>query len=228
MIAKYATRTFLRSLFPVGTPRAKDGLVLDFNGMRLPWGIRHGMLRSEWEMDEIAAVRDVFQPGKPAIEYGCGLGVVSCEIARRIGPDAGLSAYDLDPRAVHATRRALSLNRLGNGIVRVASLVRDRTVEDGSWNPGSRGVQAPAAAHVPLTESVEDGCNVLIDVEGTERDVLNDPRELTALARAGAVVMELHPRIYGARTAAALCRRVESADFTEAWANGNVRGWVKN
>lgn len=161
-----------------------------------------------YEADEIAGALAVVRPGDRVLELGAGLGVVSAVVAARAQPAAVLS-YEANPeliphiRALHAANGLSDRIELRNAVLTAgpdqpptrtfhlrtsflgSSLIDDETRE-------TRPVEVPTAdVEAVLAEFRPDV--LIVDIEGGELELLTQTR----LRGIRALVIELHPKVYG-------------------------------
>jgi FkbM family methyltransferase len=161
-----------------------------------------------YEPDLRAALEAFLRPGDTAVDVGCNCGVVTLEMASRVGPTGRVIAVDPSPAAAARTRQQASLNGFAFVDVRQAAIEREASgdvayyqsiVGIGALPDGERryttGVQVhvatatldqvladPAAARVDLLK---------IDTDGHEMAVLLGSRR--ALAGRPLLAMEITP-----------------------------------
>jgi FkbM family methyltransferase len=170
-----------------------------------------GILRGQYEADEIAFVRSVLKPGDTAIDVGAHIGFFTIQMAAWVGPTGAVHAFEpYHPNAVLLERSILE-NRFADRItftraaVAASSGAATLTFPLETLNSGGAYVLRGGAAPLPgnLTTSVPavalDDVDVRrpvrlikLDVEGAEPLVVRGARRLLAADRP-IILSELHP-----------------------------------
>lgn len=120
-----------------GRIKAMSDEIVVINDIKLPIDRKHlsekmvDVLKSgRFEKEEASALNGLFKPGDRVLEIGCGIGFVSCLMARRKRVDA-LLAIDANPSCVDYASRVARLNGVEDKCEFRCGVV-DHNVENGS------------------------------------------------------------------------------------------------
>ena len=210
---------------PDGVGRPYDE-VIDSKGIRVPFvpaiitpRIERPLRSGRYEGGEAAALRAILRAGDRVLELGAGLGVLSTVAAQAAGVEC-VTAIEANPDLIPIIRETHRLN----GVTTVDLRGGVVTAEPGadlpfyirsdfwasSMEPGSRPfVRKADVPRFPLPGLIADlrPTVIVCDIEGGELGLF-DGADLSGVR---AVVMELHPGVYGAegqaRVIAALARQ---------------------
>jgi FkbM family methyltransferase len=177
---------------------------------RLRW-----FLHPQYEADLAGYLRGAIPPGAVCLDIGAHIGVYAMQIARWIGPQGRVIAFEPNPGTVPILRRHVRMNDL-DGIVHVEEMALGRAIATASLFgvPGSGlsrlGAPNPVAVDAAPAAAVSVGtvdsyCAahgvepdwMLIDVEGLEFEVLAGA--VDTIRRRGpalSIVVEIHPTLW--------------------------------
>jgi FkbM family methyltransferase len=145
------------------------------------------------------AIRLFVAVGDTAYDIGANIGYVSLSLAKRVGPQGHVIAFEPLPQNIAAFRRNMAINSVGN--IRLLEFAASNHAGEAHIrlleNPSTASLvwhrDNPAATEVIVpTNSVDDVVNagefpypefVKIDVEGTEAEVLEGMRRTIAAAK---------------------------------------------
>jgi FkbM family methyltransferase len=149
-------------------------------------------------------------PGAVCVDVGANVGAVSEHLARAVGPEGRVIAFEAHPVNVRTLARAMRRKRLSwvtiepvavtDGSSRTVMLYSGRAQSRAEWNVGGRTVSGePGAPEVEVASisldaffSADDRVDLVkIDVEGAEGAVLDGMRDLVARTRP-VVIAEFH------------------------------------
>jgi FkbM family methyltransferase len=196
------------------------------NGIRVPFvpaiitpAVEKPMRKGRYEGGEAAALRALLRSGDRVLELGAGVGLLSTIAATCPGVEA-VTAVEANPDLVPLIRETWRINgvanaRLINAVVTVVGggeaefyLRRDfwaSSMEAGS-RPYERSVPVPKVAIADLIGETRPTV-ISCDLEGGEAGLF-DAADLSGVR---AVVMELHPKVYGQDGVRSVHDRLEAA-----------------
>jgi FkbM family methyltransferase len=185
-----------------------------------------------YEADERALIKRFLQPEDTVLELGACLGVVSCTTNQLLRDRSRHVVVEANPLLIPWLFRNREMNN-SNFLVEhcavgkppeVTFYIHSTAVVDGSsQRKSARAVRLPCRSLSELQERYGPFSALIMDVEGSEFDVLEDALALLKSYRLA--VIEFHEWAIGAQklarcreilTAAGL-RLVGEAGFTEAW-----------
>jgi FkbM family methyltransferase len=194
------------------------GVLLEID-RHLPPEILEFLYAGDYERSELKPLRQHLRPDDVVMELGAGLGFISLQCAKWIGPDRVFS-FEANPALEPYIRRNYELNRLypqleicvlgqGHGET-------DFYVHDQFWASTTlprtdrwRCIQVPVR---PLNEEIRriDPTFLVLDIEGGERELFRfiDFHHIRKIG------LELHVGLIGAEEAEAAKRRIRDAGFT--------------
>lgn len=160
------------------------------------------------QLNDIAMIRSFLRFGDRVIDVGAHIGTIAIPLARTLGDDGQVYAFEASPANYALLRRNVTENRLHERITTYETIVADRfseyVVGEIPDNSGAtflcRGAGHAAAenAHLRLddwwlriSQSLPDGSGIdfiKVDVEGMELDVLASARRILDLYRPGLFV----------------------------------------
>lgn len=195
---------------------AKHGWAFECHGLkiRLPEGtdatVASALLRGKYETEEMRMIHNHLPKDRPVIELGGSLGVVSAVIGDHLNADTPhlvveanphLQAICLENAQSPQKSQALKLvqNAVSYGGDTVAFQVAKNPHASGlslrSEADGLETVNVPSITLEALHQALEnpEDFSLVCDIEGGEADIL--ARDHATVAKAGVVIMELHPAI---------------------------------
>lgn len=203
-----------------------DGTIVS-NGILVPFvpaiitpAIETPMRRGRYEGGEAAALRAMLRPGDRVLELGAGVGLLSTIAATCPGVEA-VTAVEANPDLVPLIRETWRINGVGNGrlvnaVVTAGGgggeaefyLRRDfwASSMEAASRPYERSVRVPTVAIAKLLAETRPTV-ISCDLEGGEAGLF-DAADLSGVR---AVVMELHPKVYGQDGVRAVHDRMEAA-----------------
>lgn len=119
-----------------------------------------------YEPELQAALAELVRPGMMAYDVGANIGYISLQLARRVGPDGRVFAFEALPANLERLRRNLALNGLENRVEVIAAAVVDaaRPVRFLVGPSGGMGKAAGSAGREKISY------NQTIDVPGLSLD----------------------------------------------------------
>jgi FkbM family methyltransferase len=222
------------------------GLLFDLKGARLhlggctfiipkdvtPRNWRACFMRDEYEHHELVIIPHVIQPEDRVIELGGCLGVVSCLTNKLLADKSKHLVVEANPLCIPALYRNRELNQAGFLIEHcavdtkpeVVFYLHPRFIVGGTLQrPTNRPVRLPAKSLRQLERERGPFTVLIIDIEGSEREVFEDSVDLLKNYRL--VIVELHDWAIGT-DGVEKCRQilgdcglelVERSGIVEAW-----------
>ena len=175
-----------------------------------------------YEYDEANAARRCIRPGVRVLELGAGLGLVSTIAAMRAGPENVLSV-EANPGLIEVIEGNLSRN--GQSGVQLRHGAVTGWAKDGATAPfrlgnvmtssrlskkaGSATVEVPL---IPIGALIKEHAPhvVMMDIEGAEADLFDSLWKCPLRF----LVLELHPKQYGAAVIKRICDWASAMDMT--------------
>lgn len=196
---------------------------------------RSCFLSGAYEHEERALIRRWLQPADQVIELGACLGVVSCVTNSLLKDKTRHTVVEANPFCIPSLYRNRELNRAGFLVEHCAVDTRPEVtfylhpryiVGGSSQRQTERAVRLPAKSLRQLDQERGPFTVLIIDVEGSEREVFEASRDV--LKRYRMVIAELHDWAIGADGVEG-CRQIlresglafaDRAGITEAWIRG--------
>ena len=198
---------------------ATEGVLIPFVPAIITPSIEKPIRKGKYERGEAKALQSILRPGDRVLELGAGVGLLSTLAARCPGVEA-VTAVEANPELVPLIRETWRINGIGNG-----TLVNGVVTADGGgkaafylrrdfWassmeaesRPYERSVKVPRVAIGDLIAKARPTV-ISCDLEGGEAGLF----DAVDLSGVRAVVMELHPKVYGKAGVRAVTERLESA-----------------
>ena len=191
-------------------------------------------LGDSYEREERDLIRRYLRPTDRVLELGACLGVVSCVTNTLLADRSAHVVVEGNPMLIGALHRNRNLNGCGFLIENCAVSARRDTEMylHPVWVVGATEqrkvgtpVRVPGRSIAELVERYGPFSTLIMDIEGSELDALQDPRLVLKDFRL--IILELHPWATG-EDGAETCRRilreagfkpVDTAGDTEAWVN---------
>jgi FkbM family methyltransferase len=82
----------------------------------------------EWAEPEVALLTALLRPGDIAIECGAHIGTLTIPMARAVGPQGSIHAFEAQPYFARLLDANLALNGIGNAVMRNVVVGRDRGI----------------------------------------------------------------------------------------------------
>lgn len=198
--------------------------VIETNGVKVPFipdvitpKIERPLRNNRYEGGECAALRDILRPGDRVLELGAGIGLISTVAALTEGVQS-VTAVEANPELIPVIRETHRLNGvatvdLRNGVVsssarKKAPFYLRADFWASSMEPDSRPFRKKK--HLPCFNIhalvAETRPTVIVcDIEGGEMGLF-DGVDLSAVR---AMILEMHPKVYGAETVEAISGLLE-------------------
>jgi len=205
-VDEYIYRPLLGLVFDLkGARFHADGCTFDIPKDVTTRSFRSCFLLATHEIDERILLKRYIRPQDRVIELGACLGIVSCLTNKILADKSAHVVVEANPLCVQGLYRNRDLNKAGflvehcavsNGS-EVTFYLHPKYIVGGSLQrPTERGVRLPAKSLTQLERERGPFTALIIDIEGSERDVFEDSVEL--LKRYRLVVVELHDWAIGA------------------------------
>ncbi len=175
-----------------------------------------------YEQPERAAIREFLDPDLPVVEFGGGVGVVSCLTNKRLRRPENHVVVEADPDLIEVIERNRDRNGCGFAVVNRALAYDSEEIDfyqGGNFLTSSltaasgRKVRVRAAAlHQVIAQRRFGTINLICDVEGEEVELVRN--ELPCLQQQVKVfILEVHPSIAGKEAITALRAALQGAGF---------------
>jgi FkbM family methyltransferase len=165
---------------------------------------RSCFITGDYEREERELIRRWIQPDDRVIELGACLGIVSCTTNKLLRDNTKHVVVEGNPFCIPSLYRNKELNQCGFLIEHCAVDTRPEVtfyvhpnyiVGGSSQRASDRPFRIPAKSLRQLEQERGPFTALIIDVEGSEREVFEDSKEL--LKRYRLVIAELHPWAIG-------------------------------
>ena len=181
-------------------PTLPDGLVLDVGHPKLSRRERAYAVFGLGEHAELRFVTLWLRPDADVIDLGASIGIVGARAVKRLAAGRQYVGVELVPWAAELATRNLERHVPPNvGVTVVNAAICSAAPTVGIYEPGrltSAGampgtdVVATTLSNVLATFGIRDGYTLLMDIEGSECDVVTN--DAAALERCGMIIVELH------------------------------------
>lgn len=198
--------------------------VIETNGIKVPFiphiitpKIERPMRNSRYEGGECALTRQMLQPGDRVLELGAGIGLISTVAAQVDGVEA-VTTIEANPELIPVIRETHRLNgvekvELLNGVVvpgqqKTAAFYLRKDFWASSMDPDAQRytqkLDLPCYNIHDLIKT-KNPTVIICDIEGGELGLFDD----VDLSGVRALVLEFHPKVYGAETVEEITRSLE-------------------
>jgi FkbM family methyltransferase len=209
-----------------------DGCEIEVPRKLTSRAFRSCFLTGEYEAAECALVREFVRADDAVLELGACLGVVSCVTNKRLRDKGRHVVVEGNPKLISTLQRNREINNCGFVIENCAvSDEREVTfylhpvyiVGGSAQRPSAQAVKIPGRSWRELDATYGPFDVLIMDVEGSEFDVLEGSREL--IGRYRLVIVELHEWAIGSEKVES-CRELlrtgglqfmKRAGITEVW-----------
>lgn len=200
-----------------------DGLTYSVDCPYISAGHKSTIAFGLHEIEERALIRRWLPPHFPVIEFGGGLGVVSCLTNRKLQRPEQHIVVEANPWMIPVLDRNRHLNNCKFKIINRAiaydapfvELNVDHEFVGSAVGKSSNNAMMVEATNVRrlLDEANFDCAGIVCDIEGAEADIIQ--RELRDLGKRVRFLMaEMHPAILGANSVQDLLADLEAMGFT--------------
>jgi FkbM family methyltransferase len=207
-----------------------DGLMFSVDSPLIATGAKSTMFFGLHELDERTLLKRWLPADLPVVEFGAGIGVVSCLTNRRLASPERHVVVELNPRVIPLLERNRKLNRCRFQILNKGLAYGVDTIEmvvPGNFTAGrhqsfvagsttSEAVTTVSAPSTTLKAIIDasgfDQLAVICDIEGAEIWLVEN--ELDVLRQhVRFLLMELHPNALGEEAASRIIEMLQSAGF---------------
>lgn len=188
------------------------GLSVPVNGPHVSRPVWKHIWRGTYEAPELDALDQLVRPGDRVLELGCGMGLVSGALAKRL-PDLAIRSYEANPVMIPVIRDLHARNGIANVDIRNAILLPAPTEPVRRLNLHQNftessimaGIASETGVEVPVqdfnAELADFRPDVLVcDIEGAEEELFRG----VSLAGLRGLVLELHPALVSRAAIAAI------------------------
>jgi len=199
--------------------------IIETNGIKVPFisriitpKIERPMRNNRYESGECKTLRALLLPGDRVLELGAGIGLISSVAAKVDGVEA-VTAIEANPDLIPVIEETHRLNDISNVDLRNGVVVATQQKRSpfylradfwaSSMEPDSRAFVKKK--HLPcynihgLIEE-KNPTVIVCDIEGGELGLFDD----ADLSGVRAMVLEFHPKVYGAETVEDITRNIEA------------------
>ncbi len=200
-----------------------DGLIFSVDTPMITRPHKSTLVFGLHEMEERELVKRWLPPDLPVLEFGGGLGVVSCLVNRRVKDPTRHIVVEANPAMVPVLRSNRDRNGCKFTIINKAVAYGRDEVElavdsefvgsrvGGATSTSSVAVRTTTARAL-LDEAGFDQAALICDIEGTEADLVS--QEIDTLAhRVRFIMAELHPAVIGDEATERLQESLRSVGF---------------
>lgn len=195
------------------------------NGIKVPFvpriitpKIERPMRNNRYEGGECATLRDILQAGDRVLELGAGIGLISSVAALVKGVES-VTAVEANPELIPVIKETHRLNDIStvellNGVVVASQQKRTpfylrADFWASSMEPDSRAYKKKK--HLPCFNihsliKEKNPTVIVCDIEGGEVGLFDE----ADLSGVRAIVLEFHPKVYGAETVEAITQNLET------------------
>jgi len=191
-----------------------DGCIYSVNCSQISTSHKSTLAFGLHEMDERALIKKWLPSGLPVLEFGGGLGVVSCLINRKLSEPERHVVVEANPEMITVLERNRQINdckfQIYFGAICYDMEHVNLNIDQSFVGSSIRGAVGRSSIRVRATNVSSlldstgfDEAGIVCDIEGVEADIIR--RELPILGdRIRFFMAEMHPKILGDRVVANL------------------------
>jgi FkbM family methyltransferase len=196
--------------------------------------VRCQLVLGRYERPERQLLAKYFEPDKPIIELGGGLGIVACLLNRRLHDPRQHVVVEANPQLLpilDANRRrcGAAFEVVAGAIAYTGDTValefREDFLSTGCATEGDVRVLAVTLREVAARVRGDDAI-LVCDIEGAEADLVAHEARVMA-ERVWRIVMEEHPQWVAPEARAAMAARLGEYGFTQIATQGQVSVWQR-
>jgi FkbM family methyltransferase len=217
------SRTIGRVVELLGNRVRIDGLVFSTDSPVIDTRDKSAMLVALYELSERTLVGRWLPAHLPIVEFGGGLGIVSCVANRKLAKREQHVVVEANPRIVGLLEQNRDLNHCGFQVVNKALAYGAESVKftfQSNFLSGRVGDESAEVATVPATSlqavadaSGFDQISVICDAEGAEAFLVKQELE-TLRQRVRFLLVEIHPEFLGNEGVSQVVETLEASGFT--------------
>lgn len=207
-----------------------DGLIYSVATPQISRGHKSTLAFGLHEMEERELIRRWLPPDIPVVEFGGGLGVVSCLTNKKLERPQDHVVFEANPSMISVLERNRDINRCGFAVLNRALAygadfidldVDSEFVGSSIKTANGSSVKVPTTTLAITMDSYRfDQAGVVCDIEGAEADLIRN--ELPALGdRVRFLMAEMHPAIIGEDTVSELLQSLQDMGFSLKMQIGN-------
>jgi FkbM family methyltransferase len=201
-----------------------DGLTYSVSTPQITRGHKSTLAFGLHEIEERELIRRWLPSNVPVLEFGGGLGVVSCLANRKLDRREQHIVVEANPAMISILQRNRDLNgckfRIINKAIAYDCDRIDLNVDSGFVGSTAKPVALGTSVSVETTtvqslldEAGFEQAGIVCDIEGVEADVVD--REVPMLGKRIRYIMaEMHPKILGADVVDGVMRKLGAAGFS--------------
>jgi FkbM family methyltransferase len=206
-----------------------DGCTFSLAGS--PDYVRYLLISGKYESAERGALKTALISDLPAVEFGAGIGVISCLTNKILKyPDRHVvveaNSTLLALLKSHRLRNKCEFKILNKALAYDRSSV-EFTVDDnfllGRMDlPGNKRVRVQTTTLLAVLDHAGfDACNLICDIEGAECDLVENELEILK-TRVACIMMETHPAIRGEEAVSRMMDKLGSSGFKAVAKDGTT------
>ena len=217
------SRTIGRVVELMGNRVRIDGMVFSTDSPAIATSDKSAMFVALYEVAERMLVGRWLPADLPIVEFGGGLGVVSCAANRKLTRREQHVVVEANPRIVGLLQQNRDLNNCRFQVVNKALAYGLESVKftlQSNFLSGRIGGDSPEVVAVPATSlkavadaSGFDQISVICDTEGAEALLVSEELD-TLRQRVRFLLVEIHPEFLGNEGASQVVQTLESSGFT--------------
>ncbi len=199
--------------------------IIESNGIKIPFyphiitpKIERPMRNNRYEKGECELLRAILVAGDRVLEFGAGVGLIS-SVAAKVDGVGAVTAIEANPALIPVIHETHALNGIStvdlrNGVVVASGRKRApfylrADFWASSMEPDSRAYEKKKhlpcfSIHALIAE--KDPSVIICDIEGGELGLFEE----ADLSRVRAMVIEFHPKVYGAQAVESITRAIEA------------------
>lgn len=200
-----------------------DGLIYSLDTPQISTGHKSTIAFGLHEIEERALVRRWLPGDLPVLEFGGGLGVVSCLTNRKLKQPDKHVVVEANPAMIPILTKNRDINRCSFTIINQAIAYDcdsiDLNVDDEFVGSTAKDVSFGRTTRVKATTVQQimdaagfDRAGIVCDIEGVEIDIIDRERDLLR-DRIQYIMAEMHPAISGADIVQDSLNRLKSVGF---------------